>query len=136
MVGPQTRAQLNNLFGQHLALIDAEIQVESGGNDMAEGDMTLPDHAYGCLQIRQGVVDQVNAKLGTQHKSQDCLGNRALSLLIWNTYWTIFTDMVSDEDKAKAWNGGPGWKALYSKVGYEKYTAELDAYWAKVKSYM
>jgi murein L,D-transpeptidase YcbB/YkuD len=135
-IGPVTRLELNKLFSGKLALVDAVIQVESGGNDNAQGDLTLPAHAYGALQIRQGVVDQVNIKLGTQHKSQECLGNRALSLLIWNTYWTIFIDMVSNEDKTKCWNGGVGWKALYGKVGYETYTATLDAYWKKVSSYM
>jgi hypothetical protein len=130
-VGPKTLAALN--VGQPKSLINAMIQVESGGNDNVIGDVTLADKAYGCLQIRQGVVDSVNGVLGTNYKSQDCLGNRNLSVLIFTTYFSkCYPDMVTDQDKAFAWNGGPGWRKLYSKPGYSTYTAELNAYWAKV----
>lgn len=130
-VGLYTRAYLNTRKGK--SLLDAITQVESGGNDFAIGDITLTDKAYGCLQIRQGVVDQVNAKLGTSYLSKDCLGNRSLSFKIWNTYWTVF-NRPTDEDKAKSWNGGPYWKSKYGKKGYEKYTKNLDDYWIKVQS--
>ncbi len=128
-----------------MKLIDAIAQTESGGStphfplvgdDNAIGDRTLVNKAYGCLQIRQGVVDQVNAKLGTTYKAQDCLGNRDLSVLIWNTYWTIFTKLVTDEDKAKAWNGGPGWKSIYNTSGYTTYSHNLDLYWATVQKWL
>lgn len=132
--GPRTLRYLNGEVG--LDLLHAQIQVESQGNDYAVGDLSLKDHAYGCLQIRQGVVDQVNGHLGTSYKSQDCLGNRELSIKIWTTYWTIFTDMVTDKDKAFSWNGGPGWKQYYGKTGHETYTANLDAYWSKVHAIM
>lgn len=127
----QTLFALNGSLG--VSLVDALIHIESQANDYAIGDLGLKDHAYGCLQIRQGVVDQVNAKLGTSYKSSDCLGNRALSITIFTTYWTIFTGLTTDEDKAKAWNGGPGWKQYYGKAGYETYTKDLDIYWSKVK---
>lgn len=130
-VGPKTLAYLNGEVG--LDLLHAQIQVESQGNDYAVGDKNLVDHAYGCLQIRQGVVDQVNGHLGTSYKSQDCLGNRELSVKIWTIYWTIFTDMITDKDKAFAWNGGPGWRQFYGKAGHETYTANLDAYWGQIK---
>lgn len=132
--GPKTIRSLNGEVG--LDLVHAIIQTESCGNDYALGDTNLKDHAYGCMQIRQGVVDQINIKLGTNYVSKDCLGNRDLSLKIWDTYWTIFTQMTTDEDKAKAWNGGPAWKQLYGKMGYEKYSQNIDKYWATVRSYM
>jgi hypothetical protein len=112
------------------------MMVESGGDDNAEGDKTLAAHAYGCLQIRQGVCDSVNAKFGTTYVSQDCLGNRKVSTDIWNKYWQVFTFLVSDEDRAKGWNGGPYWKRIYNAPGYEKYSANIDEYWIKVQKYL
>jgi hypothetical protein len=117
-------------------LLNAIIEVESGGDDYAEGDKTLANHAYGALQIRQGVCDQVNAKFGTKYRSQDCLGHREVSVDIWNKYWEVFTFLVTDEDKAKAWNGGPYWKKIYHATGYERYSEAIDAYWAKVQKYL
>lgn len=131
VIGPKTLAMLNGEVG--LDLLHAQIQVESQGNDYAIGDKTLIDHAYGCLQIRQGVVDQYNGHFGTSFKSQDCLGNRDLSIKIWTGYWTIFTDMITDKDKAFAWNGGVGWRIYYGAPGHESYTANLDDYWSKIQ---
>lgn len=119
-----------------MTYLEATIQVESGGDDNAIGDKNLTNHAYGCLQIRQGVCDTVNTHYGTTYKAQDCLGNRQVSIDIWNKYWPLFPALVTDEDKAKAWNGGPGWKLYYGKQGYEKYTANLDIYWSKINKYL
>lgn len=118
------------------ALLNAIIQVESGGDDNAEGDKTLENHAYGCIQIRQGVCDQVNAKFGTTYKAQDCLGNRAVSVDIWNKYWSVFPLMITDQDKAFSWNGGIGWKQLYNEPDHEVYTNNLNEYWNKVQKYL
>lgn len=134
-VGPQTLAKLKEIFGDN-ALLNATIEVESGGNDNAIGDLTLTNHAYGCLQTRQGVVDDVNKYLGTNYKAQDCHGNRNLSILIYNTYWKVHTALVTYEDRAKGWNGGPGWKSLYGKPGHETYTKNLDIYWEKIQRYL
>lgn len=114
-------------------LIDALIQVESGGNDNAIGDKHLTHWAYGCLQIRQPMVTDVNRYLGTSFKAQDCLGNRKLSIQIYEAYFVIYPHNKTDEQKAKAWNGGGNWKLLYGKKGYESYTRNLDTYWAKIK---
>lgn len=118
------------------ALLNAIIQVESGGDDNAEGDLHLENHAYGCLQIRQGVCDDVNTKFNTIYKSQDCLGNRAVSVDIWNKYWQVFTFLISDEDRAKAWNGGAYWQKIYKTPGHEEYSANIDEYWIKVQKYL
>lgn len=117
-------------------LVQAIIEVESDGNDNAIGDLHLTDHAYGCMQIRQGVVDICNIHLGTHYKSQDCLGNRNLSITLFTEYFHIFTGLTTDEDRAKAWNGGAGWKQYYGKPNYEKYTENLNDYWTKVQKYL
>lgn len=137
-VGPKTIAILNGHVGLDLA--HAIIAVESGGNDYAIGDLGIDDahggHAYGPMQIREGVVDDANKVLNTTHTSKDCLGNRDLSIAIFNAYWIAHPALITDEDKAKAWNGGAGWKSLYGKPGYESYSAKIDAYWASVKAKM
>lgn len=137
IAGPLTLAKLKTFFSPKTVL-DAIIKVESGGDDWAEGDKTLPNHAYGCLQIRQGVCDSVNGKFGTNYRAGDCLGNRQVSLDIWNKYWQVYPLIVTDEDKSRTWNGGPGWKKIYfadNKTPAQlKYCQNLDVYWSKVKS--
>lgn len=130
--GPLSIARVNNRIPK-MTLLEALMQVESGGNDNAIGDKHLSDWAYGCLQIRQPMVTDVNKYLGTNYKAQDCLGNRALSFKIFDTYFKIYPKLKTDEEKAKAWNGGAGWRSLYGKKGYESYTKNLDIYWSKVK---
>lgn len=127
--GPITRNFMNQGLPP-IALVDAMIQVESGGYDMAIGDRNLANHAYGCLQIRQGVVDDVNAKLKTTYRASDCLGNRDLSLKIFNTYWTVYPENDTNEERARCWNGGPGWREK-SKTD-SVYRSNLDAYWSRV----
>lgn len=136
IAGQKTLAKLKELSTPY-SLLDALIKVESGGNDLAEGDTTLTNHAYGCLQIRQGVCDDVNQFFGTDFRSQDCLGNRLVSLDIWNKYWKVFPNILTDEDRARTWNGGPGWKKIYFKSNKTpkeiQYCKNLDSYWSQVK---
>lgn len=136
IAGPLTLKALGLL--QPKTLLDAIIQVESGGDDMCEGDITLANHAYGALQIRQGVCDDINAKFKTTYKSKDCLGNRALSIEIWNKYWQVYPDKQTDEDKARTWNGGPGWKKIYFSANKTpaqvQYCKNIDAYWKNVSA--
>lgn len=123
-------------------LISAIIMVESSdeqhpnGNDNAEGDMGLANHAYGCMQIRQGVCDDVNNHFGTHYTSEQCLGNRNLSIQLFCQYYIVHNTLITDEDRAKGWNGGSGWKKLYGKPGYERYTKNLDDYWTKIQKYL
>lgn len=94
-------------------LISALMKVESGGNDGAIGDKHLAQKAYGCLQIRQPCVDDVNRRYGTKYKAEDCLNNRALSIWICCKYIDMYATesrlgrTPTDEDKARIWNGGP-----------------------------
>ncbi len=139
IAGPLTLGKIKSLVAAIIprTLLDAIIKVESGGDDYAEGDKNLPDHAYGCLQIRQGVCDAVNSHFDTNFKAQDCLGNRSVSLAIWNKYWLVYPLLSSEEERARAWNGGPGWKQIYflaNKTPEQlSYCKNLDIYWSKVK---
>jgi hypothetical protein len=108
-------------------LIAALIQVESQGNDNAIGDRSLADHAYGCLQIRKPVCDDVNRVYGKGIKAQDMLGNRALSIDTFRKYVGIYR-CATDEEKARIWNGGPSAK----RKGTAMYAA-TTIYWGKVK---
>lgn len=114
------------------SLINALIEVESKGNDGAVGDKHLSQKAYGCLQIRQPCVDDVNRVHGTKYKAQDCLNNRALSVWICEKYLALYATERSvgrkptDEDRARIWNGGPnGWKKNSTR-----------GYWNKVRKHL
>lgn len=131
IVGPKTRASLNgtSALPEKKSLIDALIQVESGGNLFAVGDLNLKDKAYGCLQIRQPVCTDVNRAFGTKHKAEDMLGNKELSIWIFTKYMELYATEknvggpVTDEHRARIWNGGPSGFKRASTVGY----------WDKVK---
>lgn len=108
-----------------ITLEQALIIQESGGNDNAIGDKNLVNKAYGCLQVRQPCMDDVNKKLGTSHLAQECLGNRDLSLLTFRTYISIYEPNGTDEEKSRCWNGGPNWRLKRSST---------DGYWTSVKN--
>lgn len=107
-----------------MTLIEAITKQESGGNLYAIGDKHLALKAYGPLQIRQPCVDDVNRVFGTNYKAEDTLGNMQLSTFIFNKYLSIYATSkrlgreVTDQDRARIWNGGPsGWKHP-STLGY------------------
>lgn len=105
------------------------IAVESGGDLNAVGDKHLKNKAYGPLQIRQPVCDDVNRHFGTKYRAEAMLGNRELSEKVCEMYLSIWATevrigrKVTDQDRARIWNGGPkGWQKK-STLGY----------WAKVQ---
>jgi hypothetical protein len=111
------------------SLVEALIQVESGGDDSVVGDTNLKNKAYGCLQIRQPCVDDVNRALGTNYRAEDCQNDRSLSIKIFECYIGLYATKKrldrepTDEDRARIWNGGPnGWKK-----------SSTEKYWTKVK---
>lgn len=116
-------------YGKFKKLVQALIAVESGGYDKAIGDKHLVDRAYGCLQIRKPVCIDVNNIYGKSLKPQDMLGNRQLSIDTFYDYMAIYATEkqlgrpVTDQDRARIWNGGPS--------GYQRLTTV--GYWAKVK---
>ncbi len=112
---------------QQSRLITALIAVESSGDDLAIGDKSLVNKAYGCLQIRQPCVDDVNRLHHTNYKAEDCLGNRSISIWIFEKYIELWATekrlgrKPTDQDRARIWNGGgpSGFKKV-STIGYWK----------------
>ena len=105
-------------------LVSALIQNESAGNDHAIGDKKLKHKAYGCLQVRQPCVDDVNQRYGTHIKAEDCLGNRELSIWVCKAYISMYATekrlghTPTLQDMARIWNGGPnGWQSSKT-LGY------------------
>ena len=130
IVGPKSNAILNGMNpSKKLSLVDALIQIESQGNDNAIGDKHLTDKAFGCLQIRKPCVQDVNTIFGTNYTAEQMLGNRQLSLWVFARYMEIYATErklgrpVTDEDRARIWNGGP--------TGYKR--DSTIPYWEKVE---
>ncbi len=113
-------------------ILPALIQVESSGRDWVIGDRALGEKAYGPLQIRKPVVDDVNRVYGTHYEAKQMLGNRELSIEVCEKYLRIYatpkrlgTEPTS-EQLARIWNGGPeGWR----------YKSTIK-YWRKVQKAM
>ena len=124
VVGPKTIEKLNKPSFMLTSLEMAIMKQESGGDLYAIGDKTLADKAYGCMQIRQPCVNDVNKALGKSMKSEECLGNLNLSIFIFREYQKIYNKNGTDEEKARTWNGGPGWRRRPSLT---------DHYWSAVK---
>lgn len=115
------------------------MEVESGGNDNAHGDIGYHnprtgalEEAFGPMQIRQPYVDDVNKVYGTNFQPAALLGRRSQSLAVFWLYMSIYATSaqlgrpVTDEDRARIHNGGPaGWKN----------PATLE-YWNKVQAAM
>ncbi len=98
--------------------------VESSNNIWAIGDKNLSEPAYGSHQIRQPVCDDVNRHFGTKYRAEQMLGNRKLSEKVCELYLSIWATearigrKVTDQDRARIWNGGPkGWQKK-STLGY------------------
>jgi hypothetical protein len=113
-------------------LINALMLVESGGGDGWIGDKSKVQKAYGCLQIRQPVVDDYNCWCKTSYRAEDCLNNRGLSVKICQVYLDHYAAICrlghepTDEDRARIWNGGPnGWRH-----------SSTDSYWEKVRKHL
>lgn len=128
-------------------LLKGLIYAESRGDVNCIGDKNIPDHAYGCLQIRIGVLSQVNALWKTNYKVTDLLGKDGceLSKKVCVDYflkivpqYKVWKAWVGDTQEfyAKSWNGGIGWQKNFSKKGYERYTKGITAYWNTVKNHM
>lgn len=88
-------------------LIDAMMQKESKKNPFALGDKKIKDHAYGILQIRQPVLDDVNRVYGTHYTNLQCY-DVATSVEIFHKYIAIWKKPgMKNGDMACIWNGGP-----------------------------
>lgn len=112
-------------------LISLLIDIESDGDDNAHGDLNLEQQAYGPLQIRQPVCDDVNRVYGTSLRAEQMQGNRALSIDTFRKYMSIYATKKqlgftpTPVAMARIWNGGPkGW-CRKATLGYrEKFMRE------------
>jgi len=103
-------------------LLAAIIQTESAGDDRAIGDQ---GQAVGILQIHPVMVEDINRILGwkdyyTLHDRY----NPQKSIDMYYIYMDHYCQNMSDEYKARCWNGGP--------TGYLK--PSTQKYWEKVKN--
>lgn len=121
--GPLTIRELNG--GRKKTLEEAIVQVESNGYLYAIGDKHLKDMAYGPMQIRQPACDDVNKRFGTNYRAPQMLGNLEKSLEVFRKYQEIYNPNGTDEEKARTWNGGPGWR---------RKPVLTDPYWEKVST--
>lgn len=103
-------------------LITALIAVESGGDNLAEGDH---GKARGPLQIHECVVRDVNSEYGT-HYTWIGMTNRADARRVCDLYLQKWAKGRSMEDAARIWNGGP--------KGYRN--PATDAYWRRVQRHL
>lgn len=107
-------------------LLAALIAVESRGNVNAIGDN---GQAFGSLQIHQVVLDDVNSFAGTDYTREDCF-DMETSETICEIYLSHYANEkrlgrpVSDEDRARIWNGGPNGYKHKATLGYWKRVSE------------
>jgi len=117
-------------------LITALIQVESGGDLGAIGDRHMANRAYGCLQIRQPCVDDVNRiRPGYDLKAKDMLNRPVLSRWVAVQYLTHYGACYRRETGleptaevlARIWNGGPqGWQKAHTVKYWNKVKKEME----------
>ena len=107
-------------------LINALINVESANNDNAYRSC---EGAAGALQIRRTMVRDVNRILRRQGSNQQYTyedrWNRQKSIEMFNIYCNHY-NLVTPEEKARCWNGGP--------KGLQKLSTKR--YWEKVKKHL
>ena len=106
-----------------IALFAAIVAVESGGNDLAVGD---GGKAVGPAQIWAITVKDVNRIAGTNYTLADrTCRKKSMEMFVIYTdhYGKRYGWPVSDEVRARIWNGGPS--------GPSK--PQTATYWKKVK---
>ena len=105
-------------------LIKALIYVESSNNDNAYSSY---EGAVGALQIRRTMVRDVNRILRRQKSNQrytyEDRWNRQKSIEMFNIYCDHY-NLVTPEEKARCWNGGP--RGMQNEM--------TAGYWKKVKN--
>ena len=111
-----------------IKLIEALEQVESNGDVLAIGDY---GKAYGCLQIWNVVIKDVNRISKSNFKHKDAFNrDKAFKIAeIYLNYWGKVYERktgkkVTNEVYARLFNGGPS--------GYKK--KSTIKYWKKVRS--
>ena len=112
-----------------VVLIMILINVESSGNDMSIGD---GGEAYGCLQIHEIYVKDVNRILGYEKFTHDDAFCRTSSMdmfIIYTGHYATAERIGREptiEDIARIHNGGPnGWKKKSTEAYWHKVRKEL-----------
>lgn len=102
------------------------MQVETGNRPLV-GDN---GRAIGPLQVHAGAVADVNRAFGTTYRHADMM-DRATATAVLDRYLWIYAQprrlgrAVTDEDRARIWNGGPnGWKRKATLAYAAKYRKE------------
>lgn len=108
-------------------LVAALIAVESGGNDHARGR----HGEVGALQVTPAVVADVNRAFGTRYTLRR-MTNRADAVAVFDRYLWIYATQsrlgrpVTDEDRARIWNGGPnGWRRSATMPYLRRYRQQI-----------
>lgn len=108
-------------------LLAAVMMTESGGRNIT-GD---GGRAVGPLQVHAAAVADVNRAFGTRYTHRD-MADRAKAAAVFDAYLWLYAQpsrigrAVTNEDRARIWNGGPqGWRRKAT-----------TGYWAKVKAWM
>lgn len=112
-----------------LSLVNAIIEVESGGDNNAIGDN---GRAIGCMQIWKCVWEDVKHNEEFKGLEYEDVKKREVALKVFHAYMKRYATKKrlgrepTDEDRARIWNGGPN--------GYKKKCTEK--YWSKVRKVM
>lgn len=121
-----------NFFGLNLNMIaEILIKVESDGRLWLVGDKHLRNKAYGPLQVRKPVLDEVNPILKTHYTPEQMNGNKELSVKVWKTYVQLWaTPKRLDhkptlEEVSRIWNGGPNGYKKQSTIPYWNKTQKV-----------
>ncbi len=113
-------------------LLAALMAVESGANPFAVGD---GGKAVGCLQIHASVVADVNRIAGpktapyTLADRLEVMKSKQMCVIYLSYYATEarIGRPVTDEDRARIWNGGPnGWKKDATIPYWNKVKREME----------
>jgi len=104
------------------------MQVETGNRPL------VGDHgrAIGPLQVHAAAVADVNRAFGTTYKHADMM-DRDAAVAVLDRYLWLYAQprrlgrAVTDEDRARIWNGGPnGWKKKATEAYAKRVAKQLS----------
>jgi len=116
-------------------LLNAMIQVESGGNPKA---INQAEKAYGVLQIRPIMIDDFNRIYKTNVKHKDAFNPEVARVIALGIFRHYGKNIPNPNAKhfAFIWNGGgSAWKRV-DNPQYDEKQRKLERYWEKVKKEM
>ena len=108
-------------------LVAAIVAIESNGNNQARGR----HGEIGALQVTKAVVADVNRHHGTRYTVRR-MTNRTEATDVFDRYMWIYATQsrlgrpVTDEDRARIWNGGPnGWNRAATMPYLRRYRQQI-----------